>query len=151
MLFPKQSSDMEASVGAALTKSMEFVSQKEKKDEVLPLACMSQGMNSNRFPVCFSYMRGRVTLEKINAAVDEMATFAKANARLLAAPRKKELRDFAASDNVKDKHFFFESDMKGSALKMDNTGKAILTVLRHLGRTSDVQAGRHRAFLLLKA
>ncbi|MCO5581566.1 hypothetical protein L7F22_035454 [Adiantum nelumboides] len=111
-------------------------------------------------------MQGRLTLEKINAAIDEMATFAETNARLLAAPQKKvlvfilirysipaiqELRDFAAFDNVKGKHFFFESDMKGSALKMDNTRKAILTVLRHLGRILDVRAGRHRAFLLLKA
>jgi hypothetical protein len=34
-------------------------------------------------------MRGRLTLEKLNSAIDEMATFALANARLLAAPRKK--------------------------------------------------------------
>jgi hypothetical protein len=34
-------------------------------------------------------MRGRLTLEKLNTAIDEMATFALANARLLAAPRKK--------------------------------------------------------------
>ena len=37
----------------------------------------------------FSYMRGRLTLEKINAAVDEMASYAESNARLLVAPRKK--------------------------------------------------------------
>jgi hypothetical protein len=37
----------------------------------------------------FSYMRGRLTLEKINAAVDEMVTYAEANTRLLGAPRKK--------------------------------------------------------------
>lgn len=36
-----------------------------------------------------SYMRGRLTLDKINAAVDEMATFAAANARLLTAPKQK--------------------------------------------------------------
>ncbi|MCO5551216.1 hypothetical protein L7F22_004715 [Adiantum nelumboides] len=153
-----QSSDMEASAGAALTKSMEFVSQKEKKGRGAPPRLY---VTSDELESLSSYMRGRLTLEKINSAVDEMATFAEANARLLAAPRKKlgeellekalELRDFAASDNVKGKHFFFESDMKGSALKMDNTGKAILTVLRHLGRISDVRAGRHRAFLLLKA
>ena len=34
-------------------------------------------------------MRGRLTLDKINAAVDEMATFAAANARLLTAPKQK--------------------------------------------------------------
>lgn len=37
----------------------------------------------------FSYMRGRLTLEKLNTAVDEMATFAAGNAKLLTAPRQK--------------------------------------------------------------
>ena len=39
-----------------------------------------------------------------------------------------ELRDIAMTDAVKGKHFFLESDIKGPALKLDNTGKAILTV-----------------------
>jgi hypothetical protein len=34
-------------------------------------------------------MKGRLTLEKVNAAVDDMASFAEANAQLLSAPRKK--------------------------------------------------------------
>lgn len=39
-----------------------------------------------------------------------------------------ELRDIASSEAVKGKHFFLESDVKGPAFKLDNTGKAILTV-----------------------
>lgn len=39
-----------------------------------------------------------------------------------------ELRDIAATDSVKGKHFFLETDIKGPSLKLDNTGKAILTV-----------------------
>ena len=39
-----------------------------------------------------------------------------------------ELRDIASSEAVKGKHFFLESDVRGPALKLDNTGKAILTV-----------------------
>lgn len=39
-----------------------------------------------------------------------------------------ELRDIAMTEAVKGKHFFLETDMKGPALKPDNTGKAILTV-----------------------
>ena len=39
-----------------------------------------------------------------------------------------ELRDIATTEAVKGKHFFLESDIKGPALKLDNTGKAILTV-----------------------
>jgi hypothetical protein len=31
-------------------------------------------------------------------------------------------------EGVKGKHFFLEADIKGPALKLDNTGKAILTV-----------------------
>lgn len=39
-----------------------------------------------------------------------------------------ELREIAYMDSVKGKHFFMESDMRGQNLKMDNTGKALLTV-----------------------
>lgn len=36
-----------------------------------------------------SYMRGRLTLEKVNAAVNDMATYAEATSQLVSAPRKK--------------------------------------------------------------
>lgn len=107
-----------------------------------------------------SYMRGRLTLEKVNAAINDMATYAEANAQLVAAPKKKlaenlweralELRDIATTEAVKGKHFFLETDMKGPSLKLDNTGKAILTVLRHLGRISETRIGHHRVIILLK-
>ncbi|XWS77244.1 hypothetical protein CRYUN_Cryun01aG0244700 [Craigia yunnanensis] len=90
-----------------------------------------------------SYMRGRLTLEKVNAAINDMATYAEANAQLVAAPKKKELRDIATTEAIKGKHFFLETDIKGPSLKLDNTGKAILTVLRHLGRISETRIGHH--------
>lgn len=106
------------------------------------------------------YMRGRLTLEKVNAAVNDMATYAEANANLISAPKKKlaenlweralELRDIATVEAVKGKHFFLENDIKGPSLKLDNTGKAILTVLRHLGRISETRIGHHRVIILLK-
>ncbi|XP_022769669.1 spindle and kinetochore-associated protein 1 homolog [Durio zibethinus] len=108
-----------------------------------------------------SYMRGRLTLEKVNAAINDMATYAEANAQLIAAPKKKmaenlwekalELRDIATTEAIKGKHFFLETDMKGPSLKLDNTGKAILTVLRHLGRISETRVGHHRVIILSKA
>ncbi|XP_058090577.1 spindle and kinetochore-associated protein 1 homolog isoform X1 [Magnolia sinica] len=107
-----------------------------------------------------SYMRGRLTLDKVNAAVNDMATYADANAQLIAAPKKKlaedtweralELRDIAMTEAVKGKHFFLETDMKGPGLKLDNTGKAILTVLRHLGRVHETRIGHHRVITLSK-
>lgn len=39
-----------------------------------------------------------------------------------------ELKDIATTESIKGKHFFLETDMKGPSLKLDNTGKAILTV-----------------------
>ncbi|EOA23211.1 hypothetical protein CARUB_v10019286mg [Capsella rubella] len=101
-----------------------------------------------------SYMRGRLTLEKVNAAISDMASYAEANAHLIAAPKQKlaenlwekalKLRDIVTAQAVKGKHFFLETDMKGPSLKLDNTGKAILTVLRHLGRISETRIGQNR-------
>ncbi|KAK4848837.1 hypothetical protein QYF36_017976 [Acer negundo] len=108
-----------------------------------------------------SYMRGRLTLEKVNAAISDMASYAETNAQLISAPKKKlaenvwekalELRDIATTEAVKGKHFFLEMDIKGPSLKLDNTGKAILTVLRHLGRISETRIGPHRVIILLKS
>uniref|UniRef100_A0A0A0K8D0 SKA complex subunit 1 homolog n=1 Tax=Cucumis sativus TaxID=3659 RepID=A0A0A0K8D0_CUCSA len=99
-------------------------------------------------------MRGRLTVDKVNAAVYDMATYAEANAQLIGIPKKKlaenlwekalELRDIATTNAVKGKYFFLETDMKGPSLKLDNTGKAILTVLRHLGRISETRIGHQR-------
>lgn len=107
-----------------------------------------------------SYMRGRLTLEKVNAAINDMSIYAEANAQLVTAPRKKlaekdldkalELREIASTEGVKGKHFFLEADIKGPSLKLDNTGKGILTVLRHLGRITETRIGHHRVIILLK-
>lgn len=107
-----------------------------------------------------SYMKGRLTLEKVNAAITDMAAYAEANAHLIAAPRNKlsenlldkalELRNIAAAESLKGKYFFLESDIKGPSLKLDATGKSILTVLRHVGRISEIRSGRHRVFILAR-
>lgn len=34
-------------------------------------------------------MKGRLTLDKVNAAINDMAAYAEANAQLTAAPKKK--------------------------------------------------------------
>ncbi|KAJ6804588.1 spindle and kinetochore-associated protein 1-like protein isoform X4 [Iris pallida] len=107
-----------------------------------------------------SYMRGRLTLDKINIAINEIAMHADSNFQLITVPKKKlaedswdkalELRDIAMAESVKGKHFFLESDMKGPGLKLDNTGKAILTVLRHLGRIQESRIGHHRVITLIR-
>ncbi|KAH9329801.1 hypothetical protein KI387_001909, partial [Taxus chinensis] len=108
--------------------------QKEKKGRGPPPHWY---LSSNELDSLSSYMRGRLTLDKINAAIGEMAQYAEANAHLIAAPRNKlgkdlmeralEMRDISTSEPVKGKHFCLETDLKGPVLKLDNTGKAILT------------------------
>ena len=36
-------------------------------------------------------MKGRLTLDKVNAAINDMASYAEANAQIIAAPKKKVL------------------------------------------------------------
>ncbi|XP_031269706.1 spindle and kinetochore-associated protein 1 homolog [Pistacia vera] len=149
---PKQQAD-----GGSLKPHEPAVIPKEKKGRGSPPLWY---ITSNELDSLSSYMRGRLTLEKVNAAINDMATYAEGNAQLISAPKKKlaenlweralELRDIATTEPVKGKHFFLETDMKGPALKLDNTGKAILTVLRHLGRISETRIGHHRVMILLK-
>lgn len=40
-------------------------------------------------------MRGRLTLDKVNAAINDIAAYAEANAHLILAPRKKVSEDFS--------------------------------------------------------
>ncbi|KAL4585841.1 hypothetical protein LXL04_010467 [Taraxacum kok-saghyz] len=118
-------------------------------------------ITANELDSLSSYMRGRLTLDKINAAINDMAVYAQANSQLITAPRKKltesniekalEIREIGMTEGVKGKHFFLETDIKGPSLKLDTTGKAILTVLRHLGRLTETRIGHHRVFILLKS
>ncbi|CAA2954215.1 spindle and kinetochore-associated 1 homolog [Olea europaea subsp. europaea] len=130
---------------------------REKKGRASPPMWYITSNELNALP---SYMKQRLTLDKVNAAINDMATYAEANAQIIVAPRKKlaenmldkalELREISMNDAVKGKHFFLETDIKGPALKLDNTGKATLTVLRHLGRISETRIGHHRVIILLK-
>ncbi|XP_048556151.1 spindle and kinetochore-associated protein 1 homolog isoform X3 [Triticum urartu] len=149
----------------AIPKAKKLVEKSLKQQQKLQhmLANMPPGMREDIVATPLEqslYMRGRLTLEKVNISINEVATYADANAHLVACPKKKlsedtwekalELRDIAATEAVKGKHFFLEADIKGPGLKLDHTGKAILTVLRHLGRVHETRIGHHRVFILSK-
>lgn len=99
-----------------------------------------------------SYMKGRLTVDKMNAALDELAGHAEANAELVQAAKKNKtsgidrkhamwlLTHIARHPSVAGSFFALESDLKtGNALKTDKTSKSILTVLRHLRRIKEVR------------
>ncbi|KAK9910866.1 hypothetical protein M0R45_034805 [Rubus argutus] len=155
-LFP-ESSQQNTGSGTFKLEEDPAPPPKEKKGRSTPPLWFVSGEELDSLS---SYMRGRLTLEKVNAAINDMVTYAEANYQLIAAPQKNvagdrwekalEIRDIAMNEAVKGKHFFLETDMKGPSLKLDNTGKAILTVLRHLGRVSETRIGHHRVIILLK-
>lgn len=97
-------------------------------------------------------MRGRLTADKVNAALDEIAAHAETNASLVhsiktkkpVGPLKKQAQwlttNFATQDVLKGKVWVLESDLKsGAALRLDKTGKTVLTLLRHLGRLQETR------------
>ncbi|KAH6789566.1 spindle/kinetochore-associated-like protein [Perilla frutescens var. frutescens] len=136
---------------------LEEPAPKGKKGRVSPPMWYITAEELNSVP---SYMKQRLTLDKVNAAIGDMVNYAEANAQLITAPRKKladnnldkalELREISMADSVKGNHFFLESDIKGPSLKLDNTGRALLPVLRHLGRIRETRIGHHRVYILLK-
>ncbi|KAJ7962123.1 spindle and kinetochore-associated protein 1-like [Quillaja saponaria] len=93
---------------------------KEKKVRASPPVWY---ITSNELDSLSSYMRGRLTVEKVNAAINDIAAYSEANAQLITAPKKKlaeslleralELRDIAVKGGMKGKFFFLESDIKG--------------------------------------
>ncbi|CAL1361482.1 unnamed protein product [Linum trigynum] len=153
----RETSDQPTSYRSVIVEEEPAALPREKKGRGSPPLWY---ITSEELDSLSSYMRGRLTLDKINAAVNDIAAYAEANVQLLAAPKKKisenlwekalELRDIAMTDAAKGKHFFVETDVKGPNLKLDNSGKAILTILRHLGRITETRIGHHRVIILLK-
>lgn len=141
-----------------------------------------------------SYMRARLTADRVNAALEELHRYAERNAVLIVAARKGRVSNAekkhamwlaydvgvssclccnaagilqcrlgkmqaapTQSNNVTDscsapayfmqakeelhgRQWALESDLKsGTALRLDKTGRSIITVLRHLGRISETR------------
>lgn len=94
-------------------------------------------------------MKGRLTLDKLNATVDEMQKLLQAKYTILAQnPAKmlektlKKYKAFKEAETKETKGLFFlaDADMaESSSLRQgDATGKAVISVLRHLHRIKDL-------------
>lgn len=135
-------------VGKGLTSSMAETAGFTNKGQA-PRKYITQ----DEFKSVSTYMRGRLTADKVNAALSELASHAETNAMLVAAAKKGKSVGvdrkhaqwlaycIAGHESLRGKQWWvMESDLRGGrALKMDNSGRMILTLLRHVGRLSETR------------
>jgi len=100
------------------------------------------------------YMKGRLTIDKVNNAIDELFPILEEKYKILSTSmnklhgeslkKYKEFRDQETPD-TKNLRFFVEQDLKNaSALKLDATGKCILQILLHLNRIRSLPGSLRR-------
>ncbi|ELR15605.1 uncharacterized protein ACA1_164870 [Acanthamoeba castellanii str. Neff] len=161
--------DLRQSTGAGLKKSVaatptesndsstaEAGGRRRKKGFQIPaLAPVSKEELSG----CPSYIRGRITVQKVNAAIDEILSVVQEKYRILSLPTSKmgaatRTKHQVYSDQQKeagDSVFFTDDEIKASQhVKFDATGKAILATLQSLGRLK-IDGGRVKKYVLLGA
>jgi len=108
----------------------------------------------DEFNAVSTYMRGRLTLDKVNNAAKELLRHAEANRELVLALRRNQplksdkrhatwLKDniVPAIKHTGSKLFVVDTDLKqGTHLQMgSNSSRAILTILRHVGRIAETR------------
>lgn len=113
------------------------------------------------------YMRGRLTADKCNEALDELARLIDERARLLQLPASAAARlrppqsdqyerframQLAARESKTPvpRRFVSEHDFVDSpTLRLDNTGKMLFSTLRHLGAVREFLCANQKCFTLL--
>jgi hypothetical protein len=138
--------------------------KKPQTNAAAPLSAVRRYITQDEFDSISPYMRGRLTAEKVNAALDELISRAESTATLVSNARRNRplgndrkhaqwlLYNLAPYEALKGKVWVMEADLKsGAALRLDNTGKTILTLLRHLGRVTELRINADGATHLVYA
>ncbi|KAM7425972.1 Spindle and kinetochore-associated protein 1 [Porites harrisoni] len=104
------------------------------------------------------YIKGRISYDQVNNAIDEIHKVIIAKYKILRLPRSamgepvmKKYKAFkeAETPETEGEYFFVDDDLKTySQLKMDSTGKAILIMLRHCGRLREVRSKKLLRYVL---
>lgn len=107
-----------------------------------------------------AYMRTRLTVEKLNAAIEEVQALFQAKQELLcAAPRQLDeaqrrrqtaMKQFALENpKLKGLAFITEEDVKSAKyVKQDQTGRNIMGVLRHVQRLKEISSSGCRCWYI---
>lgn len=104
------------------------------------------------------YIKGRTSYDQVNNAIDEIHKVITAKYKILRLPRSamgepvmKKYKAFKEAEipEIEGEYFFIDDDLKTySQMKMDSTGRAILTMLRHCGRLREVRGKKLLRYVL---
>ncbi|XP_076104773.1 SKA complex subunit 1-like [Mytilus galloprovincialis] len=105
------------------------------------------------------YMKGRLSYSQVNGAIDELNKPLKEKYKILSMKRttlndinRKRYEKFKLQEtkDTAGEYFIVEEDIKEfSTLKIDNVGRAILTILRHCGRMKEIRGSGHIRYACL--
>ncbi|KAJ3130176.1 hypothetical protein HK098_005423 [Nowakowskiella sp. JEL0407] len=116
-----------------------------------------EALSVDEFNSLPKYLVGRATLEKLNSALElvngiyqDMYTMIHTSSLKLTREQKDRLwaHKQCETEETAGKPFITESDVKDSGFKMDNVGRALFAILRHLGRIKEVRGGGHVRMLV---
>lgn len=107
-------------------------------------------LSESEFEALPKYIRGRLALERVNKFVEDLNkifvekyTLLKCNPAKLPFDQRQRYYDWKQGENdeTRGKFFITEADLKARSglgvLKMDQTGRSILTILRQAGRIKE--------------
>jgi hypothetical protein len=108
-----------------------------------------------------AYMRTRISIEKVNNAVDEVQATFRQKYELLRVPGRslagEQKRQQSAYKQFEMEHpkmkgllYISEDDLRAARhVKQDQTGKNILSILRHVQRLKEVSAGGTKCWFMV--
>ncbi len=108
-----------------------------------PFAQILLPLSADEFEALPKYLRGRITIERVNGLLEELNkvfcekyTLLKANPAKLPFDQRQRHHDWKIqeTEDTKGRYFVTDSDLKGKHFRMDQSGRNILTLIRQAGR-----------------
>ena len=100
-------------------------------------------LSLEEFEALPKYLRGRITIDRVNGLLEELNkvfcekyTLLKANPAKLPFDQRQRFYDYKNQEieETKGRFFVTDADLKGKSFRMDQTGRNILTLIRQAGR-----------------
>lgn len=140
----------------APTKGRSVESKRSKAEVEVPVI---RSVTQEELDGAPQYVKGRLTLEKIQRVTDSLNKIVADKYRLMGRPYRdlsstekntyQDLRDNEC-DETRDKPFLTESEIKGFGnYRLDSTAKSVINMLRHIGALKHVRGKNSSTILLI--